>query len=296
MIIKSKKEKILFNSIGVILVSFVAILCVLPFIMVLSGSFSSEDSIYKYGYQLIPPEFSIDAYQMLFNNPETIINAYMVTIGVTVLGTIVGLFLTAMTAYVLQRKDFKYRNFFALYIYFTTLFSAGLVPWYLLIYKYLHLKDSYLALILPLLMNVFYIIIMRNFMKSIPEAIVESAKIDGANEFIIFIRLVIPMSKPALATVGLFIAMGYWNDWYNAMLFIQDSKKYPLQYFLTKLINSLEFMKVAMAANAKVATENMPTQSFKLATTVVVTGPIVLLYPFLQKYFIKGITIGAVKG
>ncbi|WP_256257693.1 MULTISPECIES: carbohydrate ABC transporter permease [unclassified Paenibacillus] len=250
----------------------------------------------KNGYRLFPEMFSWEAYQFIFNNPKKIVSAYKITILVTVIGTLVGLFISAMTAYVLQRKDFTHRNVFAFYFFFTTLFSGGLVPWYILNVKYLGLKDSLLALILPALLNVFYIIILRSFISStIPDAISESAKIDGAGDFRIFLSIILPLIKPALATIGLFIALNYWNDWYHAMLFVNKENLFPLQYFLYKILSSIAFANSTISAQSSIVVDT-PKESFKLAMTVIATGPIVLLYPFVQKYFIQGITIGAVKG
>jgi len=224
------------------------------------------------------------------------LKAYGVTISVTLLGTLFGLFLTSMTAYVLARKDFKWRSHFSFFFFFTTLFSGGLVPWYLLIVNYLDLKDTLLVLILPMLMNVFYIIVMKSFMSSIPEAIIESAKIDGAGDFQIYLQFVIPLSKPALATIGLFIALGYWNDWYNALLFISNSDLMPLQYYLYRLLGNMDGMRKAMMAAGAVVSSDIPTESLKMAMTIVATGPIMIAYPFIQRYFVQGLTIGAVKG
>ena len=293
---KLHSDRILFSTIGYFVICIVALLCVIPFIMVISGSFTAESAIYKYGYGLFPSVFSLEAYRLVFKSPQSILYAYLVSIGVTVVGTLTSLFLTAMTGYVLQKKELRTRNFFSLYIYFTTLFSGGLVPWYILMYRYLHMKDNFLGLILPLLFNVFFIIVTRSFMKSIPDAITESAKIDGAGEFYIFIRIILPLSKPALATIGMFIALNYWNDWYYAMLFIQNDKMFPLQYFLYRLLSSIEFAKNVASRGANIIVTDLPSESYKLAMTIVAIGPIVLLYPFLQKYFIKGLTIGAVKG
>jgi putative aldouronate transport system permease protein len=197
---------------------------------------------------------------------------------------------------VLSRRDFKWRGRFSFFFFFTTLFSGGLVPWYLMIVNYLHLKDTLLVLILPLLMNVFYIIVMKSFMSSIPDAITESAKIDGAGDFRIFVQLIVPLSKPALATIGLFIALAYWNDWYNALLFISKSELMPLQYYLYKMLGNMDGMRKAMMASGAVVNTDLPTESLKMAMTIVATGPILLAYPFIQKYFVTGLTIGAVKG
>jgi putative aldouronate transport system permease protein len=295
---KTSKDKVVFNIIAYILIIFMTLCCVIPFIIVVSGSFTSETYILKNGFSLLPKDFSTTAYSVAFKDPMVVLRSYGVTIFVTVTGTLVGLFITAMTAYVLTRKDFEWRNKFSFYFYFTTLFSGGLVPWYILMVRYLHLKDSYLALILPLLLSVFNMLIMKSYMNGIPDAISESAKIDGAGDFTIFIKLILPLSKPALATVGLFIALRYWNDWYNAMLFIQNDKMYSLQYFLYKIVNNIDAYKkiIATSGGSVNVKMDLPSESLKMALTVIVTGPIILLYPFVQKYFVQGLTVGAVKG
>ena len=213
-------------------VALMAIICLIPFILLISGSFTSEQWIRFHGYGLIPGEFSTEAYKIIFKTPERIIRAYGVSIFITVVGTILGLLLTSMTAYVISRKDFKYRNKFSFFFYFTTLFSGGMVSTYIYYIQYLHLKDSLLALILPMMFNVFYLLIMRTFVNTIPHVLVESAKIDGAGEWRIFFTIILPLLKSGLATIGLFLALGYWNDWYNAMLYLNTETKYPLQYML----------------------------------------------------------------
>lgn len=290
------KDVLLLQIIGYIVITVLAVFCFVPFLLVVSSSFSEEQSIIEEGFKLIPTAFSTEAYSVLFKYPEQMLRAYGVTIAVTAIGTVVGLFLTAMTAYVLQRKDFKWRNQFSFFFFFTTLFSGGLVPWYLMIIKYLHLKDTLLVLILPMLLNVFYIIVMKSFMSSIPEAITESAKIDGAGDFRIFMQLILPLAKPALATIGLFIALGYWNDWYNALLFISNENLMPLQYYLYKMLGNMEGMRKAMMQSGAVVNVSLPTESLKMAMTLVATGPILLAYPFIQRYFVQGLTIGSVKG
>lgn len=293
--IKNSKATIIFNILGYSMVSMVAILCLLPFVMLISGSFSSENSISNFGYSILPREFSLSAYQLLFRYPGDIIRAYGVSIFITAAGTSVGLFIITMTAYVINRKEFKYRNKISFFFYFTTLFNGGLVSTYIFLIRYLHLKDNYLALIFPVMLNVFYLLVMRSFMSSIPESIIESARIDGAGEFTTFIKLILPLSKAGLATIGLFIALDYWNDWYNAMLYITDTAKFPLQYLLYNMLSSTEAMSRISSASS-VSVGSLPSQSLKLAMSVIATGPIILLYPFVQKYFVKGITVGAVKG
>lgn len=293
---RTGRDEKLLQIIGYILLTAISLFCLVPFILVLSSSLTEESSIIKDGYQLFPSVFSLEAYKLLFEFPGQLIRAYAVTISVTVVGTVVGLFLTSMTAYALARKDFKWRNGFSFFFFFTTLFSGGLVPWYLMIVNYLQLKDTFLILVLPMLLNVFYIIVMKSFMNSIPDAITESAKIDGAGDFLIYVKLILPLTKPALATIGLFIALGYWNDWYHAMLFITNENLMPLQYYLYKMLGNMDGMRKAMVASGAVVNLQIPTESLKMAMTIVAIGPILLVYPFIQRYFVKGLTIGAVKG
>ena len=286
---------IVFNLVGYTMLTIGAGLCLLPFIMLISGSFTSEHAISLYGFGLFPQEVSLGAYRLLFRYPQDILRAYGVSIFITAVGTAAGLFITTMTAYVLSRRDFKYRNKLSFYFYFITLFNGGLLSVYIFVVRYLHLKNSYLALILPIMVNVFYLIVMRTFISSIPDSICESAKMDGANDFVIFLRLIMPLSTAGLATIGLFIALDYWNDWYNAMLYMTDYRRFPLQYMLYNLLSSQEAL-TRISALSSVAIVDIPAQSLKLAMAVVATGPIILAYPFVQKYFVKGITVGAVKG
>lgn len=279
-----------------IFVLLLAVCCLFPFLLMVGTSFTNEAVVREYGFNIWPRKFDILAYRLVFENPDLVIGSYIVTIAMTLCGTAIGLFLVSMTGYALQRPDFEFRNQISFYIYFTTLFSGGLVPFYLLIVKVLKLKNNYLAVFLPGLMSPWLIILMRNFMKSIPFAITESAKIDGASDFNIFIKIILPMSKPALATVGLFMALSYWNEWYNSMLFLEANVKYrPLQLFLYNVVNKAEYIRNS-AASSNIPPMDVPNETMKMATAVVATGPIIFVYPFIQKYFIKGITIGAVKG
>lgn len=293
---RGRMDRNLFSAIGYVSLTILAALCIIPFVLVVSSSLTEESRIVVDGYQFVPLDFSTEAYGILFQYPQQLINAYIVTVGVTVSGTFIGLFLTSMTAYALSRKDFKWRNHFSFFFFFTTLFSGGLVPWYLLIVNYLHMKNTPFALVIPMVLNVFYIIVMKSFMGSIPEAIVESAKIDGAGDFRIYAQLILPLSKPALATIGLFLALAYWNDWYNALLFVSNEKLVPLQYYLYKMLGNMDGMRKAMMSAGAVNTSSLPSEGLKMAMTVVATGPILAVYPFIQKYFVQGMTIGAVKG
>lgn len=273
-----------------------ALLCLLPFVLIISASFSTEATIIKEGFGLLPKGFTLSAYAWVFRYPKIILGSYAVTVIMTVCGTAIGLFIISMTGYALQRKDFPFRNAISFFIYFTTLFSAGMAPTFIWISRYLNLRGSYLAVFLQLLMSPWLIILMKNFAKSVPYEITESGKIDGAGDFKIFISLILPMLKPALATVGLFLALGYWNEWYLSSLYLGSKVDYkPLQYYLYGIINEANALKGSLAG-ANVTYTDLPSNTLKMATAVVATGPIIFLYPFVQKYFISGITVGAVKG
>ena len=294
---RHSKDVAVFNIISYLFIVIIALLALVPFVLLVSSSMQSEPTILKFGFSLVPREISGEAYKYIFLYPDKIFRAYGVTLFITVAGTVVSLFLSSMASYVLYRKDVKYRNGLAFFLYFTTLFNGGLVPYYILMVRYLQLKDSLLALILPGMFNVMYILIIRSFMtSSVPDSLPESAKIDGANDFRIFISIVLPIMKPALASIGLFTALNYWNDWWSAMMFIDKESRMPLQYVLYTLLSKATFAAELISRAGGPINLSMPKESLKLAMTVVATGPIIFLYPFVQKYFVKGITLGAVKG
>lgn len=285
----------IFYILAYVCVGLMALICIIPFIVLISGSFTSENFIRTQGYSLFINEFSTKAYELIFRNPITVFRAYGVSILITGVGTILGTLLITMTAYVICRKDFKYRNHFSFFFYFTTLFNGGMVSTYIFYIQYLRLKDSLWALILPGLFNVFYLLIMRSFVNTIPPSLIEASKIDGAGEYRIFFQVVFPLLKPGLATVGLFMALGYWNDWYNAMLYINSNVKFPLQYMLYNLLQQTQAL-ARIASQSGISVADLPSNSLKMAMAIVATGPILLVYPFVQKYFVKGITVGSVKG
>jgi len=294
--IKHDRGTMTLKAISYTFVTFFTIICLLPFILIISASFSTETVINQQGFGLWPKGFTLNAYSWVFKYPKMIIGSYAVTIIMTVLGTIIGVFIIAMTGYALQRKDFPLRNGLSFFIYFTTLFSAGMAPSFIWVSRYLHLRGSYLAVFLQLLMSPWLIILMKNFAKSVPYEITESGKIDGAGDFKIFTMLIFPMLKPAIATVGLFLALGYWNEWYLSSLYLGSAVTYkPLQYYLYNIINTANALRGSVAG-ANVTITELPSNTLKMATAVVATGPIIFLYPFVQKYFITGITVGAVKG
>ncbi len=294
--VKRTFSDIFIEQLAIFLVIIFTALCVLPFLLIVSTSFSAEDVVRKNGFALLPQAPTLDAYKMIFKNGGVILGSYVVTILITGIGTIFGLGIISMTGYALNRKDFPLRNGISFFIYFASLFSAGLAPYYLLMVKVYHLKDNYLAILLPLLMSPWLIILMKNYVKSVPYELTEAGKIDGAGDFTIFVQLILPMLKPALATIGLFLALGYWNEWYQSSLFLSARINYkPLQYMLYQIANQAAYLKNSIAG-AYVDFSDFPQETLKMATAVVATGPIVLVYPFVQKYFIAGITVGAVKG
>lgn len=291
-------SELLFRILGYVLLFSFGMLCVTPFYLIGISSLASEPSLIRNGFRMIPEEFSLDAYRLVFTNPARIGRAYLNTIFVTLAGTALSLFLTTLTGYVLSRRDFKWRNGFSFFFFFTTLFSGGLIPWYILCTQALHFKNTYYALILPMAFPIWNMIIAKNFMRGVPYEISESAKMDGAGELTIYFKLYLPISKPLLATLGLFAALAYWNDWYNSMLFNTKEEMQSLQYFLQDMLSTIQALKQLIAeGNLEVAQKaNLPTTSMRMAMTCVVTGPIIFLYPVVQRYFIKGLTIGAVKG
>ena len=289
---KISKADVGFGLFAYTILTFLSLCCLIPFLFIISGAFSSEQSILEHGFSLIPIEYSLEAFRAVFAVPENIFNAYGVTIYITIVGTVVGIFFSSMAAYVLQRKEFRPRTFFSFFFYFTTIFNGGIVPWYILMIRYFNMKNNIMALILPNLFNVFYIIIIRSFISnSIPDSITESAKIDGAGEFHIFVKMILPLSKPILATMGLFTALNYWNDW-----FIDEQKLIPLQYYLYRMLSQISMLRNLIAKVPQLAAVTPPEESFKMAMTLVTIGPILLLYPFVQRFFVSGIMIGAVKG
>ncbi|GIP52723.1 carbohydrate ABC transporter permease [Paenibacillus vini] len=275
-----------------------AFLCVFPFLFVVIISFTDENALARDGYKLIPAGWSLEAYRYVFQTGDTLLRSYGVTIFVTVVGTIVSLLFISFYAYAISRKSFKYRNFFAFFAFFTMLFNGGLVPTYIIVTQMLSLKDSVWALILPLAVNAFYIMILRTFYStSVPDAIIESGKIDGAGEFRIFLKLVLPLSLPGLATIGLFSTLGYWNDWFNALLYIDNPNLVPLQSMLMRIETSMQFI-LQNSQNSSLSLEalrSLPQDTSRMAMVVLATGPIIFAYPFFQRYFIQGLTVGAVK-
>lgn len=278
---------------------FCSAAAILPLLLVIAISFSSEDSILQYGYSFIPHEFSINAFKYVFSDPHLIVRAYSNTIFATVFGTLTCLVITSALAYPLSRKSLPYRKFFSIFVVLTILFNGGLVPWYILFKNYLHLSDNIWALIIPgLLLNGFNVLIMRTFFaNTIPSELLEAAYMDGAGEFRIFVQIVVPLSKPVYATIGLFATLAYWNDWFNSMIFQIKSDNFGMQYVLQKILLNIQYLSQNNRSSyATQAMATLPAETSRMAMALIAMGPIVFAYPFFQKYFVKGLTIGAVKG
>ncbi len=290
---KSKKISIIPHLVIILF----AIACVIPFILVVSISLSSEKDIVNFGYQFIPRTVDLTAYKYIFQNSSQLLNSYKVTILFTIVGTFFAVLFEILMAYPLSRSKFTERKFFNFYIYFTMLFSGGLVPSYILITQYLDIDNTFWVLVINGLVNVWHIFLLRTFFKSIPEALIESMKIDGASEWKILFRLIIPLSKPVIATVTLFGVLIRWNDWYTTLLYISDTKLYTLQYLLQKMMMDINMLKEGLDLPQSVVNSmEIPGETARMAMAVIAAGPMIIVFPFFQKYFVKGITVGSVKG
>lgn len=290
-----KPTNVLFNIIMILL----SLLSIIPFIFVFIISLTDENVLALNGYRFIPEKLSLFAYEYIIEAGASIIRSYGVTILVTVVGMLLGLLLTGSFAYALSRSTYAYKKFFTVLITVPMLFSGGMIANYLIVTKVLMLKNSVWALILPLCMNSFNVIVLRTFFKtSIPEAVVESAKIDGASEWRLFFKIVIPMALPGMATIGLFLTLAYWNDWFNAMMYMENPNWFPLQYLLIKIQTSIDWLasnKSVMGVSGVQAAAALPKETIKMAIVVISTLPIIFAYPFFQRYFVSGLTVGAVK-
>ena len=279
-----------------IILAILALASILPFLLLVISSFADEATLTLHGYSFFPEKFSLNAYEYLFQQSSMLLRAYGITLLVTVVGTSVGLLMTSMLAYPLSRRDFSKRNQFTFLVFFTMLFNGGLVPSYLMWTNFFHIKNTIFALILPnLLLNAFNVLLMKNYYSNnIPPELIEAAEIDGAGEYKVFFRIILPLSLPIMATVGLMIGIGYWNDWTNGLYYLTDQNLFSLQNVLNRILSNIQFLSTSNVSS-KVATE-LPSTSIRMAIAVVGIIPILVLYPFFQRYFVKGITIGAVKG
>lgn len=277
-----------------------ALACILPFIFVIIISFSSEESIRMIGYSFKPIKWSTDAYKFVFEMGSQLWRSYFNSFFVSVVGTLISITMCVMYAYALFRRDFKYRKFFTFFAFFTMLFGGGLAPTYMVCKQMLSLSDNYAALIVPALVNPFFIIIMRTFLQtSVPEELIEAAAIDGSGEYNTLFKIIIPISKPGIATVSLLTLINYWNDWFLAMLYVREPNLYPLQYLLMKMQNQVDFLiknSSVIGVEASKLLQDLPSTSLRMSLVVFIVVPIACAYPFFQRYIISGLTIGSVKG
>lgn len=290
-----KSANFLFNAIFTVC----SLICILPFVFVFMISISSEQSIRKYGYHFIPGQFSLDAYRFLGNEAGTILHALGISVFVTILGTLIGLALTTGMGYVLSQNDYKMKGFFTWVVFIPMVFNGGMVANYVVNVNMLHLKDSVWVLILPLAVSSFNVIICKTFFRStIPDSIVESAMIDGASQYVIFSKIVLPISKPVLATIGLFLTFGYWNDCFQSSLYITNRNWISMQALLDGILKNIQYIATNPSAGVSLQQYKnmMPSETVRMAMAVIIVVPIACAYPFFQRYFISGLTIGAVKG
>lgn len=275
-------------------ISLYTLCCLLPFVLTFMVSITDEASIQRYGYSFFPKEFSGYAYELMFQSGSSVINGYVISIVVTVFGTLIAVLITGLAGYTLSNKNVVHRNKLSFFFFIPMVFNAGIVPWYLMCTT-LGLKDNIWALIIPnLLFSPFNLFLVRNFMSGLPDSLRESATIDGANDMVICLRIYFPLSMPVLATIGLFYGLGYWNDWWNAIMLVDSQNLYPVQYLLLQLKSQINMLKdlqyIAGAINV-----TPPSESLKMATAIITIGPIILLYPFLQRYYVSGLVVGSVK-
>ena len=294
-----RDEKV-FHNIALVAMILLSIYCIIPFVLMLSTSFSSESALAQYGYSFWPREFSFAAYDYLWAKRVTIGRCYAMTILVTVVGTLANLVLTSLFAYPLSRQDFKARNVFAFILFFTVLFNGGLTASYIIWTSVFHVKNTIWALILPgSLMGAMNVLMVRNYFNAnIPYSIIEAARLDGANDMRIYAKIMVPLSKPVMTTIGLFAALGYWNNWTNGLYYISDTKLYTIQVYLKKLMDNIAFLKSGdtAAESAALAFKTMPTEAARMAIAIVAILPILLVYPFIQKELVRGMVVGGVKG
>ena len=288
-----------FCTVATAILLIISVAALFPMLLLVVASFTDENELITRGYQIIPKKFSLEAYTYMIKQASTIVRAYLVTIGTTVIGTSLSVLLTTSIAYPMARKNFPYRNALSFFVYFTMLFNGGLVPQYIMWTTIFHIKDTYAALIFPnLLMTAFNVFLVRNYyVNSLPEALYEAAQLDGASELGIFTRIVFPLAKPVIATIALFTGLSYWNSWTNALYYVQDPKYFGIQNLLMRIMKNIEYLRTGaaeMAAEGQAV--SLPGNSIRMALAFVGILPILIIYPMLQKYFIKGVVVGAVKG
>ena len=293
MVENGKKFQVTVN----IIMTLISVLCIAPFVLLIASSVTDDSTLIREGYNFWPGKFSLEAYRYIFTQSKTMIRGYFISIGTTVVGTVINLTLTTLLAYPLARKDMPLRNLFAFLIFFTMLFNGGLVPSYMMWTQIFHIKNTYVALLVPnLLLSAFNVIMMRtNIAANIPFEVIEAAKIEGCSEWKILYKVVVPMSVPILATLAILVGLRYWNDWTNGLYYITQDRFYSVQVYLNRMLQDVQYM-LSSSSSSSIDQMQMPATSMKMAVAVAGSLPMILIYPFFQKYFVKGITIGAVKG
>ncbi len=284
------------KAFSIIFIGFIALACFCPLLMVLSVSLSDNAVVAKQGYSLFPQAFTLDTYRYLFSRSgEQIARSYILTIAITVIGTICAMIVTSMISFALSIKSLKHRNLISFICNFTIIFSAGLIPWFIVCNNYYHMRDTYVALVLPSMFSVWNMFLLRTYFSSVPVSLYESANLDGASWYQIWWKISLPLNKTAMLTVGMIYALAYWNEWWNALMFIDDKKKYPLQYILYNVMSNVKAISSGKVPPGAVGQIKLPSETMKMAVTIITIGPIIFLYPFIQKYFVDGIMTGAVK-
>lgn len=296
--LKSRGEK-LFALFAELIIILLVIISIAPLLLIFLASITKESNLIANGYSFFPKAFSLDAYYYMRSQSGTVLRAYGISAIVTSLGTFASIIMTTMLAYPLSRKDFKYRNIIAFIVFFTMLFSGGIAPSYIMWTRIFHIKNTLLALIVPnYLMNAFNVFLVTNYFRNnVPDSLIESAQIDGASELKIFFKIMLPLSVPVVATIGLFTGLGYWNDWVNALYYITKPQLYGIQNLLSIIMSNISFLQSGTtSATVGAVAVQLPSTAVRMALAVIGILPIVIVFPFLQKYFIKGIVVGAVKG
>ena len=288
-----------FGRVATVILTVLVVITLLPILLIVIASFSSENSLIQNGYSYFPKEWSLDSYFYMVKQEVMITRSYAVSIFVTFFGTAGSVLLTTMLAYPMSRKTFKYRNILAFFVFFTMLFNGGIVPSYIMWTRIFHIKDTIWALIIPnYLVNAFNVILVKNyFTNNIPDALIEAAQIDGATEFEIFRKIIMPLAVPTVATISLFTGISYWNDWTNGLYYISNEKLYSIQQLLMKIMNNIEALRSnSNASLLGTGAVELPGASIRMAMAVIGILPVMIIYPFIQKYLVKGVVVGAVKG
>ncbi|MBP5250344.1 MAG: carbohydrate ABC transporter permease [Lachnospiraceae bacterium] len=294
--IHTSASDIVVKAIAIAIIGIVAIACLYPLLMVVSVSFSDNAIVAKKGYSVIPQGFTLDTYRYIFARSGTnIARSYIVTISITIIGTLCAMLVTSMISFSLSIRDLKYRNAISFFCNFTIIFSAGLIPWFIVCNNYYHMRDQYISLILPSMFSVWNMFLLRTYFSSVPTSLYESARLDGASWFHIWWKIALPLNKTAMLTVGMMYALNYWNEWWNALMFLDDRKKFPLQFILYNVMSNVNAISSGRIPSGAAANIKLPSETMKMAVTIITIGPIIFLYPFIQKYFVNGVMTGAVK-